>query len=314
MDSRLRLSAVVLLLGACTAGGTARPSPSTGSLPHAATPTPTPSSASPAESVRDRNACGALDCRLYATPQAAFAAVLAAKPLVLGVGESHAQQGTESVASSTKRFTEDFLPLLRGHASDLVVEVWAPDPKCRKEVQEVAEKQKPVTQSQAKTAKNEFVELAEQAKKLGIVPWPLRPTCDEYDRIARAGEGAVEEMLELVAIVTSRTIKSRLDANRAQGIERMVVAYGGAMHNDVAPRPGNEPRSYGPKLAELTQGRYTELDMFVPEFIKDTDAWRAMPWFAHFDRAQKHDRTTLFRPLPESFVLIFANGGEHAAP
>jgi hypothetical protein len=298
---------VALLLGACSAGSGARSSPAMVGLPGAAPTSQTPAAAASAGPTRDPDACGALDCRLFQVPQAAFARVLEAKPLVLAVGEAHARRGTEGIDSSTKRFTEDCLPLLQGKASDLVVEAWAPDPKCRKEVEQVAEQQKPVTQGQAKTTKSEFVTLAEAARKLGIVPWPLRPTCEEYDRIARAGEDAVEAMLALTADVTLRTIQARLDANRVQGDKRMVVAYVGAMHNDLSPRPGRERYSYGPELARATEGRYVELDVFVPEFIQDTDTWRAMPWFSHFDRTRRREKTTLFRTGPQSFVLIFPN-------
>jgi len=235
---------------------------------------------------------------------------LEAHPLVLAVGEAPALKGTEGIASSTKRFTEDFLPLLQGKASDLVVELWAPDPKCQKEVAEVAKKQKPVTQGQVKTAKHYFVRLAEAAGNLGIVPWPLRPTCEEFDRIVRAGKDDVEVMLSVTADMMLRSIQASLDANRALGRERMVVAYGGATHNDLSPRPGREGHSYGPQLARASEGRCVELDIFVPEFIRDEDEWRAMPWFSRFDRTRRHDRTTLFRTGPRSFVLIFPSSSQ----
>jgi hypothetical protein len=302
---------LVMSLGAC-AGGSARPAaPVVGSSP-AATTAENPAGTAPAAPAADPDACGGFECRLFPTPQAAFAKVLEANPLVLAIGEAHAQKGTEGVASSTRRFTQDLLPLLQGRASDLVVEVWAPDPRCQKHVAEVAEKQQPVTQGQAKTTKNEFVTLAEAARRVAVVPWPLRPTCEEYERIAGAGDDAVEAMLALTADVTLRTIRTRLETNQAQGVERMVAAYGGAMHNDLSPRPGRERYSYGPELARMTGGRYVELDIFVPEFIRDTDAWRAMPWFSHFDRTRQRDRTTLFRTGPQSFVLIFPHSDRSA--
>ena len=57
--------------------------------------------------------------------------------------------------------------------------------------------------------------------------------------------------------------------------DRLVVAYGGAMHNDLLPREGRADFSFGPSLAEATGGQYVELDLVIPEQIKDTDAWRA---------------------------------------
>jgi hypothetical protein len=225
--------------------------------------------------------------------------------LVLAVGEGHAQKGTEDVASATRRFTESVLPLLEGRASDLIVELWMPDPKCMKQVDQVKEQQKPVTASQAATNKSEFTILAEQANKLGIVPWPLRPTCAEYDAIAKAGDDAVPQMLELTAKMAARTIKRCLERNAAAGVTKLVVSYGGAMHNDLVPAPGHEAWSFGPEVAELTGGRYVELDLFVPESILDTESWRRLAWHPYFDRHQPRKQVTFFHPAEKSWVLIF---------
>jgi len=54
---------------------------------------------------------------------------------------------------------------------------------------------------------------------------------------------------------------------------------------------------------------HVELDLIVPEAIKDTDAWRTLPWYAHFDaaaqRAVAQNRTLLITVRPRSFVLLF---------
>jgi hypothetical protein len=77
------------------------------------------------------------------------------------------------------------------------------------------------------------------------------------------------------------------------------------MHNDLSPREGRESTSFGPRLKKYTGGRYVELDIIVPEYIKDNDAWRALPWHAHYDRAKLGQRTVLFNPEPGSYVLVF---------
>jgi len=249
--------------------------------------------------------CTALGCRLLDSPDTAFHEILAQDMLVLGVGEGHAQKGTEGIPSATHRFTESVLPLLKGRASDLVIELWMPDPKCAKQVDEVKEQQKPVTASQATTNKSEFAIMAEEAKKLGIVPWPLRPTCAEYEAISRAGDDAVPQMLELTAKMAARTIKRCLERNAAAGVTKLVVAYGGAMHNDLAPPAGHEAWSFGPELSTVTGGRYVELDLFVPESILDTETWRRLAWHPYFDRRQLRKQATFFHPSAKSWVLIF---------
>ena len=59
------------------------------------------------------------------------------------------------------------------------------------------------------------------------------------------------------------------------------------------PKPDRAAWSFGPDLVKATGGRYVELDVFVPESIQDTDAWKAMPWYAHYDRAAYASATVL---------------------
>ena len=242
----------------------------------------------------------------FDTPEEAFKFVLAKNPQVLAVGEAHAQKGTEAIASSTKRFTESFLPILAPTASDVVVELWAPDPKCMKEVKAVASAQKPVTSAQAETNQNEYQTLGVKAKGAGMTPWLLRPTCDDFSMLADAGEDAVGQMLGLVKKLTQEQVIKLMQKN---GGAKTVIAYGGALHNDLAPSPEMKDYSFGPELDALTKGRFIELDLIVPEFIKKSPTWEKLPWFAAFeaDRAAHkfQDKTTLYVLGERSFTLIF---------
>ncbi|EYF01600.1 hypothetical protein [Chondromyces apiculatus] len=317
------LLAMTLLLAACAspqppAGGASTPVPvaaapeasasqasgavaTAGAAPSAA---PTSAAAVAPAATPGPASCGALGCLLFDTPVQAFSRVLESSPRVLAVGESHAQQGNEGVASATKRFTESFLPLLSGKASDLIVELWAVDPSCNKQkVAKVQEEQKAVTQSQAQGNQSEFVTLGHEAKRLGVVPDILRPSCAEYDAILKAGQGSIDQMLEMIARLTAAKAKALLARESMAG--KMVVAYGGALHNDLAPGPGRERWSFGPELQAHTGGKYVELDIIVREFIKDTDSWKALPWYAHFKRDENPDKAILFNPAPGSYVLIF---------
>ena len=254
--------------------------------------------------------CGALDCRLFDSPDEAFSAVLESEPLVLAVGESHKQKGMEHIDSSTKCFTEALLPKLPGRATDLVLELWVGAPRCGPQVARVEQEQKPVTRKQASTNQNEFVTLAQRAKDLGIQPHVLRPSCEQYDRIMQTPKE--ERALAMLGLITRQsatlvgTLLLRRDAFQSGS---MVVAYGGAMHNDLRPRAGREDFSFGPELERATDGRYVELDIIVPEFIADTESWRALAWYAHFDPEAHPRKTTLLQPNPGSYVLIFPRSG-----
>ncbi len=316
-DARLLPLVCLVSVVACRTpdggGSAATPLPSAAtSAPSAATSTsaaPLASvSAAPVASVSAAppEPCGEMGCLRYDTPEAAFAAILAENPLVLAIGESHAQKGKEGIPTATTRFTTRFLPMVVGKASDIVLEIWVSEGKCGKEKEAaVAEQQKPVTQNQAKTNKNEFVTLGDAAHAAGVKPHLLRASCADYDAIVKAGPDSVIVMLEMIARLMDEKAKALASRNANAGEQKMVLTYGGAIHNDVTARPGREKWTFGPDLSAATAGRYVELDLVVPEFIQDNDAWKSLPWMPHFQKETAPTKTTVFRPAKGSFVLIF---------
>jgi hypothetical protein len=231
--------------------------------------------------------------------------VLADGPLALGIGEAHALAGSEAVASTTRRFTDELLPSFAGLGSHLVVELLNPDRRCESVAREVRKEQQPVTEAQSAQNQNDYVELGQRARALGIEPFVLGPTCEEFRAIADAGVSAIDVMLQTIARVTSRMLRGALAKNQAAGRAALVIAYGGMLHNDVDPASAKERWSYGPDLARFTRGRYVELDLIVREFIKDTEVWRALPWYAHFDRSRFDDQWLLMKTGPQRYVLFF---------
>jgi hypothetical protein len=252
--------------------------------------------------------CGALSCLQYDSPRAAFLEAMAGDPLVLGIGEAHAPRGAQ-VASAAKRFTEDLLPLLDGRASNLLVELLLPPRGCLDAAAEVRAQHAPVVEGQAATNEREYVAMGERARGLGIVPDLLRPTCADMDAIVRAGDDAIDVSLETIARLVGsqarRLISPGLPASGDGEAGRVLVVYGGALHNDLEPDPEMARWSYAPDLYRYTQGRFIAIDLIVPEFIGDTDAWRSLAWWPVYDRARLGGRTTLFRTAEASFVLVF---------
>jgi hypothetical protein len=258
--------------------------------------------------------CGPFACSVFDSGAAALAFVLPEGPAALGVGESHALSGSEHVASAARRFSDELLPTLQGRASHLVVELLNPDPRCETATRETRRVQEPVTAPQSKNNQDEYVELGRHARALGIEPFVLSPTCDEYRAIAAAGDGAIDAMLSTIARVTSRMLRAALAKNHAAGRPAIVVGYGGALHNDIEPSAAKAAWSYGPDLALFTGGRYIELDLIVREFIKDTDAWRALPWYAHFNPHEHPGRWLVMRTGPQRYTLFFPSGSPAPRP
>lgn len=318
-----RLTPLLLVILACsrtpTPSSDVPQAPAASSSGAAATPTvtaPAPRVAGP-PLPKDAAPCAnapldggrTLECYRFASTEDAFKWVLAHEPQILAIGEAHAQKGTE-VASTTKRFTDALLPIVAPNASDVVVELWAPDPKCQKEVKAVASAQKPVTTAQASTNQNEYVTLGTKSKELGMTPWLLRPTCDDFTMLANAGDDAVGKMLALVKRLTQQKLVQlweRSKGDAGAGKPKMVLAYGGAMHNDLFPAPETKEWSFGPELATATTNAYVELDLIVPELVKDTPTWQKLPWYApHKADPGPKDRATLYRNGDRSFTIMFA--------
>ena len=248
--------------------------------------------------------CGGLDCRTFPTAVAAFEHILATeRPLVLAIGEAHAQKGA-AVDSSTKRFTDEILPLVQGKASDLLVEAMMPPTGCKPQVEVVREKQKAATAPQAATNQSDYVVLGTEAKKRGIVPDLLRPTCEDLDAIDKAGPEAIGASLATIARLTSTQVDKLLVRIERLNLDRFVITYGGALHNDLVPGAGKEDWSYAKKLVERTKGRYVEVDLFVPDFIRDDATWQKLEWRAHYDPARFPDRAVVFHPREHGYVVI----------
>jgi hypothetical protein len=258
--------------------------------------------------------CGELGCMAFSTPRAAFAYTLRSLPRVVAIGEAHAQKAAPNVDSATRRFTRDLMPeLAQGrripgsptewHVKGMIIELLAPNRACEKhEEQAVAERTKPVTAPQAETNQSDFVALGFEAKRFGIQPEPLIPTCDELKGVLLTQEGDIAALLELIATITVREAVSFLD-QKPPG--EAIAIYGGLLHNDANPKPDHAAWSFGPRLREHARQSYVEVDLIVPELIRNEEPWTDLPWFPHYDAVRQGTATWLYQTGTASFVLIF---------
>jgi hypothetical protein len=246
-------------------------------------------------------------CAQYATAREALEDVLAIQPLALGVGEAHAPKGA-TAPSAAKRFTDELLPALAGRTSDLLVELMMPPRGCLDAAAEVKRAQAPITQRQAETDQNEYVTMGERARALGVVPDMLRPSCVDMDIVRDAGDDVVGASLSLIARLSGAQATKLLERDQRSDGDRgkMVVVYGGLLHNDLDPPPERAGWSYAVPLDAKLHGRFVALDLVVPEFITDDATWRSLPWRKDYDRAKLGGKVTLLHMEPRSFVLVFA--------
>ena len=148
--------------------------------------------------------------------------------------------------------------------------------------------------------------MGDAARKLGIVPDLLRPSCADLAAIDDA-EDPIDTSLRTIERLTREKVTALLDRDaRTPGEEaKIVVTYGGAIHNDRDPPPNGGRWSFGPALDQATGGRYVEVDFYVPEFIERSDVWKSRPFYAAYDAAKLGAKTTMFRVRERSYVIIF---------
>jgi hypothetical protein len=261
---------------------------------------PSPSSTGP---------CGPLACTPYDSFSAAFEAALAAAdlPRIVAVGEAHRPKGA-TVPSSAQRFTDEILPSLRGRASDLLVELLAPQKGCERTTADVKQKQSVVTSKQAPTDQDEYRTMGDRARALGVVPDLLWLTCQDLAEVSDAGEAAIDVSLRTIQRLTRAKVQKLVDRDLASPTDKnkFVVTYGGAIHNDPEPTPERAAWSFGPALDAYVGGKYVAVDVFVPEFIRDDASWKSQDWYVHYDKTKLGGKTTLFRTGARSFVIVLA--------
>lgn len=201
--------------------------------------------------------------------------------------------------------------MLAPRSSALVVEAWQPA-GCNRAVEaKVAQANHEIVQNQAASNTNEYLALAQDAKGRGLVPLPLRPTCDESAKVADAGAADVSVLLETVTHVAQRTLESALAKTPPN---KLTLFYGGALHNDLQPTPQRATWSFAPALDQASGGGFVEIDLVVPEFIKDTDVWKSLPWRSAYDAARDGASVQLLSRAGKSFVLVFASMDPPAPP
>jgi hypothetical protein len=250
---------------------------------------------------------------LTATIAAALAPLLGGDGdvVVLGVGELHQTTSTQAISSSLGRFTREIWPLLASRASDLIVETWVTDGACGRAESGTVDQVGKTTERPAAT-ESEIVTLLQRAKASGARPHVLKIDCADYRLLAGGGgrgrdEGALDfqRMLALIRRKLEGQVAGVLATRPAADAGKLVVVYGGALHNDLHPDPSLAPFSYGVATFRATLGRYRELDLYVPEYLERTPTMHKEPWFGAWRAAAQPGKLVTIRCSSASMILVF---------
>jgi hypothetical protein len=247
---------------------------------------------------------GPLVAEKFVSPEGAIKAFLGEASGVVAFGELHQTLKTAGFRSSIARFTDEILPVIAPRASHLIVETWVSRGACGETEKQVTKDVARTTERPAET-ENEIVRLLRRAKELGVAPHVLDVDCHEYQSLVSSG-GAVDydRLLAITGQHLGRAIQQALALPHAA--ERpLVLVYGGALHNDLAPNPELAKYSFGPAIEGFTHGDYREVDLYVPELVDSDPALRAERWYPVWRAARTKPGTTLIRRQPRSAVLLF---------
>lgn len=245
---------------------------------------------------------------VFSTAAEAFSALLRHEKTVevIGFGEYHQTKGATDVPSSLHRFTEEILPLLKGKASDLILETWAASETCGQREREVVGDVQETIQRPSAT-ESEIVVAIKTAQSINIHPHILEMECDDYEAVFQEGEVDYDMMLKVLTRLQRDKVREvrYARARRRTSWPSIVTVYGGNLHNDLYPELETASWTYGPELERSLGKRYVEVDLFVPEYIEGDKNLARQSWYPIFIERQSTDHVLLLERGPSSYVLIF---------
>ena len=86
---------------------------------------------------------------------------------------------------------------------------------------------------------------------------------------------------------------------------RLILVYGGGLHNDLQPRAELAAFTFGPKVLDEFQGRYLEVDLYVPEYVERDPSMVKEPWFTLYKKRFRPGQTTVIRRQQGSYIIVF---------
>lgn len=243
------------------------------------------------------------DAKLFDTASLAIAHIIKShpknRPRVLGFGEFHKLDTSAPVRSALRQFAGGMIDLLADSTSDLVLESWTVDPKCGRTAKTVTKQVKQSIERPAET-ESEMQLLARKVKSHGIRGHVLKFECAEYKELLLDGQ---LDHTKLLTAVNKKLASSTKRALESSDKEKMLVIYGGATHNNLTPYEGLESWSYGPEIAKFTDEGYIEIDLYVPEFVRDDDLLKTEAWYPLIEEART-DQVILIRRSSHSYIIL----------
>ncbi len=233
------------------------------------------------------------------------------KPRLIAFGEYHQLKGRTHIRSALTRFSDELWSTVQPFASDLVMETFIPEGNCGKEEKKVI-KDVETTTKRPETTENELVKLVKQAKAQGVQPHILQVSCKDYQSVLDENSQVdYVKMLKLINDLLQKRIAEVRTRRQKAGIDKVVLAYGGALHNDLYPTAELAEYTFGQALTREFPGQYLEIDLYVPEYIASDKQILTQRWYPLYQKARKPTGVVVVRRGPGSFILVFEPTRSH---
>ena len=249
--------------------------------------------------------------KLFDTPEEALEEILGSNPDIdiIAIGEYlHPKKGYPKVPSPKKRF-QAMKSKLKGRITDLVMETWIIDGKC-KEVEKKVVQDFETNIDRPASNEDETIEILILARDLQIKAHILKLTCKDY-KFLLTPKGKVD--YGKVMLLIKRLTEEKVNGLYTSGKDVNIGIYGGRFHITLYPKKENKEYSYGPALSELSRGKYLEVELVVPEYIdkyidNNPELMEELSnegWFKIFKKHRSRTKTLLINPKPNSYMLVF---------
>jgi hypothetical protein len=228
------------------------------------------------------------------------------RPIVFAIGEYHPTTKTQTVTSPETWFYRDMLPPLALVAKHLLLEAWNDDRRWAAAYKTVS-KQVTAAIDRPQNASIEFSAVPALEKiKLHYLSIPYVQQQALLDAKGRV------DFYRLLLTITEKLAAGAIEISE-QAPGESIVVYGGAIHNDLAPIWGLDAFSYTKELARGTNYRVVEIDVVVPEVVKNNLFARQQSWYPLL-RAGDDNTAILFQRAKDSYVLITPTHGGRSEP
>jgi hypothetical protein len=188
------------------------------------------------------------------------------------------------------------------------LETWIFEGTCGAAREETLSSQLRSTTQRPHGTEDELGALVAATKNSGAQPHAMTLACRDHAILTPAGgELDYEALLGLVtrelSRVTSSILRTRGPSPGPDGRD-LVVIYGGALHNDRFPYEGVNQWSYAAAIDALAADRYVEVDLYVPEYIRDQKTLAGEAWYGIMAEASDPETTVLIQRGPRSWIVL----------